>query len=626
MTDINRRIYFSVEENNIESTFSRLKQLSNESAQELIKNANQYSKTGKDVLSYLKEEIELREKKRKLEIEERKSDIGDIYERQLAGAKTQSQREKAVEGYKGRMKEVSLQEREMEKQTVLLRQIIETLQHTAREEIRENRKEVEKQVHLYRQGKLKDLTPEQEAKVKMQSEMLGFTEERKDKSVFAPVFWGTMLANMIPKTFEKIGAMVRADSSERAANTMLRVIPFGIGDLVADIRERALDAQEMVETARFKFQATTGNIREQAGRRGVGYGLVPSDIFGLGMEASRARGMGRGNIESGEDMAALQKAYNLEYSQSLKLMRTERFGGGGAMKDVGLIINTLKNQGLWNEDTQTKIPEYLEMLVSLQEEQIKKGGTIDNVRNMANLSAMAKLGDKYFRDTTYVTGISNAIANPQNEFQQARSLAVLAGIKPGSDLWELQLMQEKGLGQEGYMSGVVQQIRKRYGTGNLGEMAMYETLKGGGQNISRADARRIYQESLKDPRLWENVTDEQSLANVLTKFGVDTRALGKARTSELSKDIALRTTEYAEDALKATAHLVEDAGKKLAEMLKEAGGYFLDTFKSGIPSVIEEAKKNMGKDPSGFTSLMTLTANPFYLYFKNKQGNPTYPE
>lgn len=622
--DVNKRIYLSVEDSNVESTFNRYKQLANESANELIKNANQYSKTGKDILQYLEEEIKLRERKRKLEVEERRSDISDVYESKIAGVKSQSQREKLTEGYKGRMKEVSLQEKEMEKQTSLLRQIIETLQHTAKEELRENKKEVEKQVQLYRKGKLGELTPEQEAKLKMQSEMLGYGDKEKEKSIFTPVFLGTMLGNMIPKTLEKIGALVRADSSERAVNTIMRVIPFGIGDVIADVRERALDAQETREIAEFKFQATTGNRGARAGHRGVGYGLLPSDIYDLATESSRARGRFRGNIESAEDMAALEKAYNVDYGQSLKLMRTERFGGGGAMQDVGLIINTLKNQGLWNQDSQTKIPEYLEMLVSLQEEQIKKEGTIDNVRNMSNLSAMAKLGDKYFRDTTYVTGISNAIANPQNEYQQARSLSVLAGMNPKGDLWELQLMQEKGLGQEGYMSGVVQQIRKRYGTGNLGEMALYETLKGGGQNISKQDARTIYQESLKNPKLWDSVVDEKSLEDVMTRFGLDTRALGKARTSGLAKDVALTTTEYSEDAWKATASLMERTGEKLGEVLKEAGDYLKKAIGDAFSNMWNNQKNAYKEDPTGF---VLQNINPvLYQILQIYRTNKTHTE
>lgn len=591
MADTTRKIYFSVEDNNVESTFNRYKQIANESAQALISNANQYSRVGKEVTKYLEDEIRLREKKVKLEVQERRSDVTDMFERQMLTAKTPEQREKISAAYKGRMKEVSLEEKEMEKQTILLKSILDTLVHTSKEEIREDRKNVEKQVDLFQKGKLKGLSPEEEAKLKIQSSLLG-EEKVKEKSPFGGVFLGSLLGNLVPQIINRLSGVVGADSSERAFNSLISGVPL-VGDLVAEMRERALQAREELQSSRLNYSAVGGTGRIGL-FSGIGYGKTSSDLYDIAAGSARARGMAGGNANVAVDIAALEKAYGLDRGQLMKLTAGERFGGGGAMKDLGMIVEVMKSNGLWDKNSQTKIPEYLELLVSLQEDQIKREGQVDNSRNMANLMAMSKLGDKYFRDTSYITGISSAIANPQNEFQQARSLSVLAGMKPGADLWSLELMQEKGLSQEGYMSGIIKQIKSRYGTGNLGERALYETLKGGGQNISKEDARNIYQQSLKDPQLWDKVVDQESLQSVLQRFSGQTRVLGRARTSELTKDIAQTTEAYTVGALPGAASLIKRAGEDFAKNIEKAGTWFADRFKDlweGIKDIKVEKKE-----------------------------------
>lgn len=597
MADTTKKIFFEVDGGNVESTFNRYKQLANESARAMIGSANQYAQTGREVNKYLEDEIRLREKKAKLEFEERRSDVTDRYRRDIRSAKTDDAREKVQKGYEGRMKEVAMDEREFQKQTNLLKSIHDTLIATAREEIRADRANVEKQVQAYKSGKLKGLSPEEEAKLKVQSEMIGGEGEQKQKGMFSPVFWGTVLGNLIPNALSKVGSMVKADSSERALNTMMRAIPF-VGDVIADIRERAMDAEQTLQTEKYKFEARTGRGVSFADM-GTPYGYTSADLFTIGEQSAKMRGRAGGNVNATINAVALEKAYGLSLQETMGLMRTERFGGGGAMNDIGVIIAALKNQGLWNEDSQVKIPEYLSMLVQLQEEQVKKGGTVDNSQNLANISAMVKLGDKYARDSTYITSISGAIAAPKNEFQQARSLATLANLNPNADLWELRMMQEKGLGQKGYMSGLVNMIKSRYGTGtksnlNQGATAFYEMVKG--QGISLADADRMYKESVKNPDLWQGVTNDESYRKMLDKMGIfttETRALGKERVPELTKDQARAMEKFSQGAIIGTADLLQQAGQKAKDYISEGAQNIRDSIRESMVEFKQNLKESV---------------------------------
>lgn len=592
MADTTRKIYFEVEGQEALSTFEQLKKVANETARTLIESGNSYSKTGREVNNFLEQEIRLRERKSKLEYDERRITVTEDYQKAYGSAKTDSGREKATATYMGRMREVSRDERELRTQSSLLREVIETLKQNAREEIREDRKGVEEQVKLYKQGKLKDLTPEAEAKLKIQAQILGekeVAEKHKDKSVFGEVFAATFLANLIGRQLNQV---VSSKNAQESATRLIAPMMTGagalggalfmqsaggaalggaIGGIVETLVSRHHEAENEKERARLRYGGVIGNNIGLGSA--LGYGMTSRQITEEGSELARVRKMTGNSYNRTLDVVALQKAYSLEKGQLLEISKGERFGGGGAMQDTNTVISVLKNQGLWDKNSQAKIPEYLAMLVALQEEQIKKEGTIDNARNAVNISAMVKLGDKFARDPSYVTSMSNALANPQNEYQQARSLSVLANMKPGADLWELGTMQERGLSQKGYMSGVMKQIQSRYGKGNLRKFALSQTL---GSNYSKEDINRIYEEYDKDSRLFDSGEIDKSTLDKLLKTGSnETHRLAQGRTVRVDKLTAKTEEAFLKGPITGGWELVKDTWKEIGEV----SGEVLDNFK-----------------------------------------------
>lgn len=598
MADTTRRIYFSVDDKDVLSTFEQLKKAANDSARSIIESSNVYGKSGREVNASLEQEIRLLERKNKLQYDERKIAITQEYEHAYGAAKTDRGREKATESYMGRMREVSRDEREMRAQSNLLREIIETLRQTAREEIRENRKGVEDQVKLYAQGKLKGLSPEDEAKIKIQAQILGTkeTEKQKKDGIFGQVFTATFLADQLSR---QLTGVMGAKSSQEAATRLIApmgtaagflagslfaspktgaVIGGAVGEMTQVLVGRYHEALNKKEQARLLYEGVSGKSNLGSA---IQYGKTSADIYGEGADFTRARGIvGKGDKQNMLDFVAIQKDYSLDKGQLLSLTKGERFGGGGAMQDTNTVIAVLKNQGLWDKNSQTKIPEYLSMLVSLQEEQVKKEGTIDNTRNMTNIAAMIKLGDKYSRDSTYVTSMSNAIANPKNEYQQARSLSVLANIKPGADLWDLETMQEKGLSQRGYMSGIMKQIQSRYGKGNRRKFALSETL---GSAYSKADINRIYEVYDKNPDLFESGNIDKTVLDKLLKQETnETRRLAGKRTSAISIKEAKAEEAFTKGALTGGITMIRDTWKEIQEITTGIKDEFEKLLMGGI--------------------------------------------
>jgi hypothetical protein len=621
MGDTTRKIYFEVDDKNVASTFESLKTLANDSARAMIESANAYGKSGRDVNASLEKEIQLRERKAKLEYDERKIDITQDYETAYGRAKNDKGREKATAEYKGRMAEVSRDEREGRTQNNLLREIIETLRATARDEIRENRKGVEENVKLYHQGKLKGLSQEDETKIKIQSQILGIKEEREGKhkkeSVFGEVFTATFLAEQLSRQLTNV---LGSKNSQEAATRLIApmgnaagflagslfastktgaVIGGAVGEMTQVLVERHHEAFNKEQQAKLYYEGV-------AGRQGLGsaidYGKTSAEIYGEGAEFTRSRAIsGKRDKQSMLDFIAVQKAYSLDKGQLLSLTKGERFGGGGAINDTNTVIAVLKNQGLWDKNSQTKIPEYLSMLVSLQEEQVKKEGKIDNDRNAVNISAMVKLGDKFARDPSYVSGMSNAIANPQNEYQQARSLSVLAGLNPGGDLWELQTAQQKGLSTKGYMSGIMRQIQSRYGNkGNLRKLALSQTL---GSGYSNEDVNRIFEVYDKDSKLFDSgEIDKNTLDKLLKKGAATTRSLASQRTSSILKKDAKTEEAFAEGALTGGISLIKDTWTEIGTISKEIFNEFKELL-GEIDGSKERVKKQNEYDKKTIESI-----------------------
>jgi hypothetical protein len=618
MSDVKKRIYFEVDSTEALSAFNQLRQIANEDAEVLIKGANRYAASGKDVLTFLKEEIKLLENRRKLEIEESRTTNEERFEKEYGRAKTDEARQKAKTGYIGREQEITEANRQGNRQVLLLKEIIDTLKQTARDEIKESRTDVEKQVQLYKEGKLKGLSPEEEAKIKLQQEILegkkgGKGGQDQEKSRFWETAGAVFAGEVMSKIVERLTGVVTAESSEKAFTSLLGSIPV-VGGILSGTTERVYEAQMSLETGRFGYFGATGRKRGYGGGYGTPYGYTTADLYGVGTELSRNRGMNAG-LGSVLDIVSLERAFNLDKGQLYGLSRGERFGGRNSMENIGLVISTLKKEGLWGENTQIKIPEYLQQLVSLNEEQIKITGKVDTNRNLSNIYAISKLGERYVSDSSFLTGVSGAISHPQNEYQQARSLSSLVALNPNADLWELEKMQEKGLGQAGYMSGILGKLKQRYGKGenNLAQRALYNTLKGGGANISKQQAEDIWQAYLQEPGMW----DKQSGVSEkdLVKFGRETRYTGATLTSEKLKDITQTTEDYTKGALPGAINLLDRTLNKITDKLEKAA--------ENLGHKVGLSDETMKKVESGLEKVIMSYPN---IYSVIKYGNKLFGE
>lgn len=127
-----KRIGVSVDDSGV----SRLRQSANDLARDMIRSSRAYSTSSKEVLRDIEEQIRLIEKRNKLDEQSQRT---SLMQQKTSGAIDASQ-------YKQGLQQVSASSREDKLQVELLRELIDTVKSTAKEEIRSDRQTVEKTI------------------------------------------------------------------------------------------------------------------------------------------------------------------------------------------------------------------------------------------------------------------------------------------------------------------------------------------------------------------------------------------------------------------------------------------------------------------------------------------------
>jgi len=624
MADSTKRIMFEVDEGNMQSAFERMKRLANESGRSLIESANKYSQSGKDVLRYLQEEISLIERRNKLEFEARKDTIRGYKETGLARATTSGQKEAVQKAFSGRMAEFKQDVREQETHTKLLREIVESIKSTSRQEIAEDKKLVEQRIASYKAGRAGALDPEEEAKIKLQAETLGAGAGKSPGGIMGQVFMGTLLAGAAQNAIRMVSGVVNARDPERAISSIIGAVPF-VGELGSSMRERHIDARENEERARMRMAAMGGGLyggrfgtsdslmaaagliappllkagirgiigarayRDRGGTRFMGteLGFTEAEMYGEASNLARVRGMGSGIVGATNEMMGLRQGFGLDASS---LYAQERFGG-----TVGRnILNMRRNLGGLGINFKARAPEFTGLSAAMGEQQILSTGRINEGQQMTNIMALARLDPtgKFTRNASYFNRMNQSLMKPSNQYQSSRQLSVLASLNPGASYTELLEMQEQGMGQKGYMSGMLKSLTGRYGGGDTGIMAIKNAF--GLDKVS--DARRIMEEFQKDPKMWSQVYDkgdmtrEQAIALITGE--------GAALTPGLAKEEAKQQDEWVKGVTEGVVGVFTGVGEKIKENMTNTFGE-VKTELGTIFGDLKEKVKSIGNDDNG---------------------------
>jgi len=584
-----REITFRAKDSNVESTVNRLKQSAAELGRELIEDANAFATSGKQVTRYLEDEIRLLEQRNRLYEKTRTLEL----ERARFGG------EISKEDFTKRATEIKFESEEDKLQTQLLREIIDAIKGTSRQEIIHDRSNVENQIRSYQEGELKGLSPEEELKLKYQREQLATdkqqTEEERRGFTGRGIERGVGIA----------GGLAMSKNEIYGLAATLAVIPW-VGQGLSMIGQKALGAAEQYDIARgglvqiaggsvrskIKDKVTPGiftklfetvpGVYENLGGGGKwgdtslaeSYGYNQAQFIEEAVRTARSKGKIKDVEKATYESIALQKGGGLSQGVAAELFGLSR-GDISGMTTQGTaenLIKAMQSAGVGRGGDLSMFPEFVDIMKSYGKEQLARLGRIDLGVNNRMIAGIASLSTSLTNPAVLggvISRLQEGLISPSTPQVEALQFATLSGIMPGASLWELEKMREGGVSQPGYLRGIL---------GRLGRM-------GGGEQFYR---------------------------NIKNVFGL---------SATLSEEIG-RGFE--------TGGLDEAA---LSRKIQEAQGVDLSTRAKGTVGLLEESTANMenifmdvGKSITNVSEFVIKKIDEFMKYLKDRDKEKSEKE
>ena len=133
-----------------------------------------------------------------------------------------------------------------------------------------------------------------------------------------------------------------------------------------------------------------------------------------------------------------------------------------AMGVTGRTVSAFRGAGTISGGNLALLPEYLQTLIGLSQQQLQTLGEVDqgiNVRMIAGISAL----DEAFKNPDVLRGVVSSLqgglTNASSPQVEALQYSVLSRANPGASLFELQKTRERGLSDPKYASMYLTQLR-----------------------------------------------------------------------------------------------------------------------------------------------------------------------
>ena len=512
MAEERKTFVFEGRDSGIGSMMDKLKRSSEDLGRGLIRDARAFTVSSKESVRYIEDEIKAIERKNQILIDSRRIELDQNRAKGLQGAGSNPVFRNAVEsGYSKQVAKLDSESATDKIQIELLREMIDTIKTTARQEIVEDRKNVTDQIRT--SETVDALNPQgdefQVFKETIQKEMLG--QSGSDGGVSG----GAVLSR---------GVGV-ASNPMYAAGALAGMLPFGIGVGAAMGMNMALGAAEGRLSALSSAQAIGGagrtfgmpnvdNISDLAAgklSRLHSIGMTEGDMLKTLPAVMRAKGSSGNAGGVAMDMMFAEKGLGLDQGTLGSFLQGAVRGGGasGVSDPLQTVIKGFQTSGLLGSgNDMSKLPELVGMQNSLMAEQILR---LDNIDVGINTSVLRELSDAggAFKNPTVLARVAGAldqgIRSPSNQFAQAIQFGVMGRMNPNASRFELMEMQEQGLQNPAILQGMLAQAQSMSG-GN--KNIMMENLKAMFPQLSFSQTRTLTEGFLSGETDFSKTIDE----------------------------------------------------------------------------------------------------------------------
>lgn len=527
---------------------SQMRQSAEALARDMIRSARSYSTSSKEVLKDIDAQIKAIEKRNRLDAEFKKTRLEGLRSEGKISANQYSKARSAL----------STENKEDQIQTRLLRDIIETIKNTSKEEIREDRKNVYTKVSSGRAAKLGVHGDELEAlKETLQYGELSKlnVKEAKQRSGFnigGAMSMGRQVAGGDvggAAVAGGAGLMRAAFSNPYTAIGAMTLLTAGFSFMQnKNISESLKDYSITTGTPVDKLFGESGLVSR---RRGWGkYGLSPIETLSEEGRMYQALGGESTNTYSGQLIGA-SRSRNISEDHILKLLETERYsssrngllGGGESYAVLTEIEKYLRTTG----QSISVLPEVLENFINTSNVIIQSTGKVNAEETFRTISSIGQSygvsGTNLNRYTGAFQGAFSRSSNPQLQALQFRTMSELY---PDEGLWELQTRMSDPMGQPEYIESMMNKIKEMYGGSEQGKFTMLEIFKPFG--LGEKDVNNMWDRKFNSQEKGVAPTIDY-LKELESKFvsGAEKTSQELINTKEIAGAIAASSTEKISD-------------------------------------------------------------------------------
>lgn len=498
-----KRIGISIDTSGYDEGFNRIQRRADEVASDMIRNSRELDKSSKEIIKDLEEQIRMIERRNKLSSQYKQEQL------QVGQLRGSISEEKFAVG----QRQLKIETSEEKMHTTLLREIADNIKSGDRDQLSESKSSAER---LY-----EGIKTSEDFEDALGGDDVG-EGPRKGRARGGGVY-GVGYTNKIVgagNIFEA-GAGALAETTRRAMGLA------GIG-LVGTLA--ALGVGKAIQAALPYEKALGVNVGVTGGFTGMyeGFLRTPGENMGFTMnetlarrvDMSRARMSGRGVGGATLNALALERGLGLDPSLIMGMETLTRSGGAGAMETTHQMANTLRATGMVRGGDMSAMPEYLQTLVTLSQEQVKELGKVSdgNIKMIVGISNL----DESFKNPEVLQQVINQIkgglTQAQSPQQEALQYSILSRIRPGASLFQLQKMREDPFSEDNqqYLPETLKMLEKISG-GNKERFYMQIGAYFGTGAKRAEDIGRGYEEGRLQDILGQNFTEGKGAGDVYAR-------------------------------------------------------------------------------------------------------------
>ncbi len=597
-----KKIKFAGDASDLTSAFQRIKEEAKALNQGLIEDAMKYSDVSKKQIGYIQEQIKAIERRNQISQKETIADMEDTFSAKFKAASTPAKRESVTSQFKAELARVAKEQKQDDLQVKLLKDIVESIKTTAKEEIAADRKNAEDTAFTILNDKEGKYSDEEKFKAGVIQDLLGpgknklhFNENneeevKKNSSVFA-----ALTADRIVKGIDKnLGLVIHAKSAEDiikpAAGTLgmgvgataglaveaatagqieatLLGADFGriLGDRFGDAYNRHIEESNTQQIARNRLSAIT----RQGGGIGSDFGMTQGQLMEYQNQIFRASFNQRDLIHRSRVSLGLERGYGVDQNTLTQGFYSEQFTGQSSMNNAASVVAALEKRGIISGDNRLPLGMFLQnqsQMINTFSQTLEKVNQ-DNAADM--LLRFNKFGGGFDvadpMSLGRIQNIHNQLVNPNNDFTQAANFSVLRKtLGPNASFLDIMKAQEQGLGGEHgaeFMKNTLDMVAQRGGSKENQILSLRARFPG--MTIEQAENMLSNREGFGGEQ-FKALADQERMVKQGQIIGE-----GTSRVTSIERDTAVIADAFAKGALEGIETVGELFIKKLESLLQE---------------------------------------------------------